>query len=688
MVRPVPPLLALLALLALACDGEDPAPTPADAGPTDVEAGPPDRDGDGWPDAVDNCPDVPNPEQRDRDGDGIGDACDPCPATPNPDTACEIVEAPVGPGGLITLSLPDPDRIVAVVGRVDAPQSGRQAVVRYGLEVPARSMLRVRVARNAAESRLQPALRASAEGYAPRLAEGRFVAERALYFAEAGTYEIDVGDRRGLLGEDARGGPDDTFELGIERLAVVPQTVEIPFTRRPFDLPDLGTPLVLDFELSSRAFSVLATQTSLGLGASEDGIDTVLVLERPMGVIENDDAGPGTTDSRIVLDRLDAPEPVRLVLDPRRIVGEVERRGVSLTVEQFDTRRELEPNDSPALASPLAVPGQTSGELEQKESGAIPDLDWYEFEAEAGTFLRLTGLLSGESIADPLMALARLDARGQPEFLYVNTDDTGASPRLEAMLFETGTYHLLITDERNLGAAPYVGGPLYTYGIFAETPRLRPEAEVITSTTTVDGTLGLGGRIVFHPVQVAGPTVLDARTLSATPSDLSPFFRVFGEGGVGQLGFGPTGLAFLPGPGAYLLAVQNANDGLGGPGFRYQARAELSPVVPTNEVEPNDGVTEANPLPTGPTAVALGELSTPEDDDRFRVTLQSGAELTATLTVGRAGRTLNLTDGFGAALATGAGLLVFTAPATGPYVLQVASPEPGPYVLVVQVRAP
>ncbi len=36
----------------------------------------PDADGDGVPDASDNCPDTPNPDQADSDGDGIGDACD------------------------------------------------------------------------------------------------------------------------------------------------------------------------------------------------------------------------------------------------------------------------------------------------------------------------------------------------------------------------------------------------------------------------------------------------------------------------------------------------------------------------------------------------------------------------------------------------------------------------------------
>ncbi|HUJ28958.1 MAG TPA: thrombospondin type 3 repeat-containing protein [Myxococcales bacterium] len=44
-----------------------------------------DADGDGIPDNYDNCPFVPNRDQKDSDGDGVGDACDNCPTVFNPD---------------------------------------------------------------------------------------------------------------------------------------------------------------------------------------------------------------------------------------------------------------------------------------------------------------------------------------------------------------------------------------------------------------------------------------------------------------------------------------------------------------------------------------------------------------------------------------------------------------------------
>ncbi len=48
-----------------------------------------DGDGDGVPDATDNCPDVANSGQLDVDGDGIGNDCDPHPAEARGDANCD-----------------------------------------------------------------------------------------------------------------------------------------------------------------------------------------------------------------------------------------------------------------------------------------------------------------------------------------------------------------------------------------------------------------------------------------------------------------------------------------------------------------------------------------------------------------------------------------------------------------------
>ena len=60
------------------------------------------RDGDGVPDAADNCPGTTNADQADADGDGAGDACDPTPQGITPPTI--VVPGPIsvdatGPAG-------------------------------------------------------------------------------------------------------------------------------------------------------------------------------------------------------------------------------------------------------------------------------------------------------------------------------------------------------------------------------------------------------------------------------------------------------------------------------------------------------------------------------------------------------------------------------------------------------------
>lgn len=66
-----------------ACD-----PCPLDANTTMcTTVDPNDRDHDGRANAIDNCPDIANPDQADMDMDGKGDVCDACPNQANPGAA-------------------------------------------------------------------------------------------------------------------------------------------------------------------------------------------------------------------------------------------------------------------------------------------------------------------------------------------------------------------------------------------------------------------------------------------------------------------------------------------------------------------------------------------------------------------------------------------------------------------------
>ena len=81
----------------------DMRPPDPDMRPPDPDMAPPigpDGDGDGVPDATDNCRGAPNPDQSDTDGDGAGDVCDPDPDTFNHRQTGRIVQT----GGAILSS--------------------------------------------------------------------------------------------------------------------------------------------------------------------------------------------------------------------------------------------------------------------------------------------------------------------------------------------------------------------------------------------------------------------------------------------------------------------------------------------------------------------------------------------------------------------------------------------------------
>ena len=82
-VRPVDNMRQGDADMDMVGDACDPCPLNANTTAC-TRPDPNDRDGDMVPNGMDNCPDAPNRDQADTDMDGLGNACDPCPMAANP----------------------------------------------------------------------------------------------------------------------------------------------------------------------------------------------------------------------------------------------------------------------------------------------------------------------------------------------------------------------------------------------------------------------------------------------------------------------------------------------------------------------------------------------------------------------------------------------------------------------------
>ncbi|NNG01107.1 MAG: ExeM/NucH family extracellular endonuclease [Desulfobacteraceae bacterium] len=95
-----------------------------------------DTDGDGVPDDIDNCPDIPNPDQADTDGDGRGDACDPMEADLSATITGPVAPVVLGKEVRIKISVenggPNDARTVQVTGVLPAGLDYRSADASQG----------------------------------------------------------------------------------------------------------------------------------------------------------------------------------------------------------------------------------------------------------------------------------------------------------------------------------------------------------------------------------------------------------------------------------------------------------------------------------------------------------------------------------------------------------------------------
>ncbi|HPU25903.1 MAG TPA: thrombospondin type 3 repeat-containing protein, partial [Phycisphaerae bacterium] len=122
----------------------DGVPDATDNCPNVANANQLDTDGDGRGNACDNCPTVANANQQDTDGDGVGDVCDNCPTVANPNQAdtnqngigdaCEsgtvlvnLPNAPSAPNATFTPSAVG--RLITIIVRTTPPVGQVQIVV-------------------------------------------------------------------------------------------------------------------------------------------------------------------------------------------------------------------------------------------------------------------------------------------------------------------------------------------------------------------------------------------------------------------------------------------------------------------------------------------------------------------------------------------------------------------------------
>lgn len=686
----------LLLLFAASCGGGDDPDPIADSGVVNDDAGfvPGDDDQDEWKNEEDNCPNVTNPEQRDRDHDGIGDSCDSCPATPNngqngqvSQEGCEIVteaEPNDEASAAMPIVLVPEDRLLEVRGAIEAPDAAGQAYDRFALMLPARTMIRVRVARTSLDSLLEPAFIVTGGSYeSPRGADGLFIAERDIYVSTAGTYEIAVADRRGAFGVTPDG--DDAFGYALS-IRVVPfeiVTVAPPLDRQLFWLGPAGSVRVLESDVAAAPRLRLATQTTFGLGGDE-GLDPILVLETENGatVVENDNLGDGYRDARIIAP-INTAQRIRIVLDYGRLYGGTDLN-VRLTFDQPADGIELEPNDLVSLATPLIFPGETVGDIDRPRPNG-PDVDFWTFNGVAGQIAALHVLLGNASQLDPYISVGRLVGEDFVP-MYVNLDSSGVGARTDIILPETGPYYVEIGDQRNT-EEPYRGGNLlFTYRIFGEVIGLQP-ASTSTVSGPIRGTINPGGRIIRHVVTTQESALLEVRTESVGTQDFTPLYRIFGTAGIGEYGAGiDTALAYVPAAASYVIGVQNADGGQGGSEFSYEAEVSIIPHVAIAEVEPNDTEAQALVLNEDLTVIS-GRIGAEGDRDRVRIAARPNAILDAVILKGARGRTVSIYRlGANTPLANGiGGLADFAIPNAGPYTIEVTGPV-GEYDLFVRLR--
>jgi hypothetical protein len=255
-----------------------------DAGGDAVSPGD-DRDRDGVGDAIDLCPDEPDPEQLDEDSDGAGDVCDPCPVfAANADDDMD---------GVGNLCDPHPDvpgdAIVFFEGFADAPvgwnvvgnwtfADGRASVT---VGVDERAFIAPPIAfdeTGAAGTRVTPAV---LHGIGPRAigvthpndGNGSFVGVECEILRGTGSNT----SRLGIITIATGGGNNTQFEWDV----ALPIDLMIIRANNAYDCVATGNGLAPEIVMASHGPNVPAPVISLRTRSISGSFDHLLVVDSP-----------------------------------------------------------------------------------------------------------------------------------------------------------------------------------------------------------------------------------------------------------------------------------------------------------------------------------------------------------------------------------------------------------------------
>lgn len=458
-------------------------------GPVPVEG---DRDGDGIPDELDNCPDDYNPDQADRDRDGIGDVCDVYPFIYDPSNPAEfpvIAEDAVpfndtpAEGEAYGLTLP-----FIIEGGLDGLSGGQGDIDFYSFEIDEPTAILVHI--EALGASLSPA--AIVYGYDWRNGNVQAIVvggangqdtDRDIFLPLPGRYTIAVTDLRNLTSQPDVGGANYDYRVSVSKVPLpAPTPLEAGAAPRSYEHDNA----LRVFEVDVSGDGDLVVEAA---GASRDFQSALLPL---LAVLDESDRSVlsysigGEVDDntlRVALaTRLAAQEKVHVIVDFAQAVGsndvvvEVSTPTIAEDLETFQQPRDQRTDGLVWLSPGASIEGVIGPPISVSATQLIADTDYFLFPSRRGESYRIRVEPVGLSPVQPRVEVGvLLNDRGSSFFLpnHMAPAPEEPGPAGEVIYFvnaeEDGEAAIRLRHGPNtVTGAVAEGGPAYRYRVSVE----------------------------------------------------------------------------------------------------------------------------------------------------------------------------------------------------------------------------